>query len=302
MMEEFTMLDRRQFVRGAAALSAGVVALPSIGIGAQSDGTPEAGTPEAGTPLVPVDISTLPLKNPGQLTIHTDQPVFPPWFIDNDPSNGQGFEGALAAAIAERLGFTLEQVEWGYTSFNASYAPGPKDFDFYITEVSITEERDRAVDFSDPYYNSPLTVVAAEGSPVAEASTLEELRTFTYATQVGTTWLTYILDVLQPESDPLVLDTTSDALTQLANGAVDAVVLDLETSIFVTTEQFEGLVIAGVLPGDPPGEGMGMVFEEGSELVPYVNSALASLIADGTRDALIEEWLPQPDELHQFSE
>jgi polar amino acid transport system substrate-binding protein len=300
-MEEFTMLDRRHFICGAA-LSAGLVVMPGSSTWAQSDGTPESGTPEAGTPVVPVDISTLPLKNEGQLTIHTDQPVFPPWFIDNDPSNGQGFEGALAAAIAERLGFTPEQVEWGYTSFNASYAPGPKEFDFYITEVSITDERDRAVDFSDPYYNSPLTVVTAEGSPVTEASTLDELRTFSYATQVGTTWFTYIADTIQPESDPLVLDTTSDALQQLANGAVDAVVLDLETAMFVTTDQFEGLVIAGVLPGDPPGAGMGMVFEEGSELVPYVNSALASLIADGTRDALVEEWLPQPDELPQFSE
>jgi polar amino acid transport system substrate-binding protein len=301
-MEEFTMLDRRHFVRGAAALSAGLVVFPGSSARAQSDGTPESGTPEAGTPVVPVDISTLPLKNEGQLTIHTDQPVFPPWFIDNDPSNGQGFEGALAAAIAERLGFTPEQVEWGYTSFNASYAPGPKEFDFYITEVSITEERDRAVDFSDPYYESPLTVVTAEGSPVTEASSLDELRQFSYATQVGTTWFSYIVDVIQPESDPLVLDTTSDALTQLANGAVDAVVLDLETSMFVTTEQFEGLVIAGVLPGDPPGDGMGMVFEEGSAMVPYVNSALASLIADGSRDALVEEWLPQPEELPQFSE
>jgi polar amino acid transport system substrate-binding protein len=199
------------------------------------------------------------------------------------------------------LGFMRDQVEWGYTSFNASYAPGPKGFDFYITEVSITEERDRAVDFSDPYYVSPLVVVTPEGSPVTEVSSLDELRDYTFATQIGTTWYSYIVDVIQPESDPLVLDTTSDALQQLVNGAVDAVVLDLETAEFVTTIQFEGLVIVGVLPGDPGG-GMGMVFEEGSELVPYVNAALASLREDGTLDALAEEWLTQPEELPQISE
>ena len=226
---------------------------------------PAAGTPEA-TPVVPVaDISTLPLKNPGQLTPHHDELVFPPWFIDEDPSNGQGFEGALAAAIAERLGFTPDQVVWGVTAFNVSYAPGPKEFDFYIAEVSITEERKEAVDFSDPYYTSPLTVVTTEGSPVAEATTLDELKQFTFAAQVGTTYYTYIADIIQPEAEPLVLDVTLDSLTQLVNGAADAVVLDLETAIFVTTEQYEGLVIAGVLPGNV-GSGMGLVFEKGSEL------------------------------------
>jgi polar amino acid transport system substrate-binding protein len=295
------MLNRRQFVRGAAALSATATVLPALHASAQTDATPGAGTPAAGTPVAPFDISMLPLRNSGQLTIHTDQPVFPPWFIDNDPSNGQGFEGALAAAIAERMGFQPDQVEWGYTSFNASYAPGPKEFDFYITEVSVTEERKEAVDFSIPYYNSPLTVVAAEGSPVTEATTVEELRQYTFATQVGTTWFTYIDETIQPEADQLVFDTTADALQQLANGAADAAVLDLETAQFVTTEQFEGLVIVGLLPGEPPGEGMGLVFEKGSELVPYVNSALQSLIDDGTRDTLIEEWLTTPDELMQFS-
>ena len=287
------MSDRRQFVRRATVLGAAAALTPRLQALAQDAGTPAAGTPEA-TPVVPVaDISTLPLKNPGQLTPHHDELVFPPWFIDEDPSNGQGFEGALAAAIAERLGFTPDQVVWGVTAFNVSYAPGPKEFDFYIAEVSITEERKEAVDFSDPYYTSPLTVVTTEGSPVAEATTLDELKQFTFAAQVGTTYYTYIADIIQPEAEPLVLDVTLDSLTQLVNGAADAVVLDLETAIFVTTEQYEGLVIAGVLPGNV-GEGMGLVFEKGSELVPYVNSAIASLIADGTRDALIEEWLPGP--------
>jgi len=290
------MLDRRQFVGRATALAAIAAISPRFSAQAQPDATPAAGTP-----VVPVDISTLPLKTAGQLTIHADQPLFPPWFIDNDPTNGQGFEGSLAAALADRLGFTPDQVEWGYTSFNASYAPGPKEFDFYITEVSITEARKEAVDFSDSYYLSPLTIVTTEGSAVAGATTLEELRSFTFATQVGTTYLIYIENTIQPEPEPLVLDTTADSIQQLVNSAADAVVLDLETANFVTTIEFEGLVIAGVLPGNP-GDGMGIVFEKGSELVPYLNSALASLIADGTRDRLAEEWLPQPEELRQFGE
>jgi len=133
------MSHRRQFIRSGVALAA-VGFAPRLSALAQSD----AATPAA-TPVVPTDIATLPLKNSGQLTIHADKPAYPPFFIDDDPSNGKGFESALAYAIGERLGFTRDQIVWGYTSFNASYAPGPKDFDFYITHVCITEELKRSV-------------------------------------------------------------------------------------------------------------------------------------------------------------
>jgi len=290
------MTDRRRFILRAAALGVGAATSIRYGAFAQSDATPPAATP-----IVPVDIATLPLKKAGQLTIHADQPLFPPWFIDNDPTNGKGFEGSIAVALAERLGFTKEQVVWGYTSFNASYAPGPKDFDFYITEVSITEARKKAVEFSDAYYKSPLTIVTTADSEVLQAKSLSDLRKFKFGSQVGTTYYTYIADTIKPDQEPLVFDTNSDSLTALVNGTVDAVIEDLETANFVTTIGFEGLAIAGVLPGNP-GDGMGLVFEKGSTLVPYLNSALASLIADGTRDKLAKEWLPQPADLPQFAE
>ena len=295
------MPNRRQFVRSGAALVAAAAASSRLVALAQSDSgtpaaTPAAATPAAATPVVPVDISTLPLKKAGQLTIHADQPAYPPFFIDNDPTNGKGFESAIAYAIGERLGFTREQINWGYTSFNASYAPGPKDFDFYISQVSITEERKEAVDFSDSYYKSPLVVVTKQDSPVLQAKTLVDLAGFSYGAQVGTLYYIAITDYIKPEEDTLVFDTTADSLTALVNGQVDAVIQDLESANFITSEQFEGLVIAGQLP-ENPGQGMALVFEKGSTLIPYVNSALASLIADGTRDELVEEWLPKPGDL-----
>ena len=156
------MTSRRRFIQGAVAAAAvGALASTQLHSSAQ-DSTPES-TPAAATPIVPVDISTLPLKKEGELTIHADQPLYAPWFIDNDPTNGKGFEGSVAYALAERLGFTRDQVKWGYTSFNTSYAPGPKDFDFYITEVSITEKRAEAVDFSNSYYQTPLVLIAKTG-------------------------------------------------------------------------------------------------------------------------------------------
>jgi len=289
------MPNRRQFVRSGVAVAA-VGLAPRLSALAQSD----AATPAAATPVVPTDISTLPLKNPGQLTIHADQPAYPPFFVDNDPSNGEGFESALAYAVGERLGFDRDQITWGYTSFNASYAPGPKDFDFYITQVSITEARKRAVDFSDPYYTSPLVVVTKDDSPVLEATTLAELAKFRFGAQVGTTYYIAITEDIKPETETLVFDTTADSLTALVNGQIDAVIQDQESANYITSVEFEGLAIAGQLP-ENPGEGTGMVFEKGSALVPYVNASLASVIADGTRDELVEEWLAPPADRTVYS-
>src|ERR671910_402974 len=227
-------------------------------------------------------------------------PPSPPFFIDDDPSNGKGFESALAYAVGERLGFTRDQITWGYTSFNASYAPGPKEFDFYITQVSITEERKRAVDFSDPYYIAPLVVVTKEDSPVVEATTLAELAKFSFGAQVGTTYYIAITEDIKPETETLVFDTTADSLTALVNGQIDAVIQDLQSAEYIRSVEFEGLAIAGQLP-ENPGQGTGMVFEKGSALVPYVNAALASVIADGTRDKLVEEWLAKPADLIVYS-
>jgi polar amino acid transport system substrate-binding protein len=290
------MIDRRRLLQRGALLAGAAALAPRLSVAAQSD----TATPPAATPIVPVDISTLPLKNEGKLTIHADQPLYEPWFIDNDPTNGKGFEGALAYAIGERLGFTREQIEWGYTSFNTSYAPGPKEFDFYMTEVSITDVRAEVVDFSDPYYQSPLVIVTKKDSPVLQAKTLAELAEFKFGTQIGTVYHTYLVETVKPKQDPLVYDTNADSLQALENGQVDAVIENLEIGIFNTTIQFDDLAMGGLLPGNP-GKGMGLVFEKGSELVPYVNSALASVIADGTRDKIAEEWLPKTDNLITYS-
>lgn len=287
---------RRQLLQSGAALAAAAALGPRAVALAQS-ATPAA-TPVL--PALPADIATLPLKNKGRLTIHTDQPAYPPFFVDNDPTNGKGFESAIAFAVADKLGFKKEEVDWGYTSFNASYAPGPKPFDFYIAQVSITDERKKGVDFSAPYYKSPLTVVAKEDSPVQQAKTLADLKQFVFGSQVGTIYYLAVADDIKPDKDQLVFDTTDASLAALKNGQVDAVVVDLETANYVTSEQVKGTKIVGMLPMNP-GQGSGLVFEKGSKLVPYADAAIAALIADGTRDKLIKEWLAPPADLITFS-
>jgi polar amino acid transport system substrate-binding protein len=288
-------LTRRRVVAGLAVAGA---AAPFAHLRtAAQDATPAA-TPTVPEP--PFDIATLPLLNPGMLTVHADQPLYEPWFIDNDPTNGEGFESALVYALAEVMGFTPEQVEWGYTAFNASYAPGPKPFDFYITEVSITEPRKEAVSFSDGYHSTPFVILAPDDSPAQEATSLADLRQYRFGTLVNSSYAQYITEVIQPEPDISVYNTNADALQALANGQVDVNVESLDIATEVITDQFPELDIVGILPG--PGTELGMVFEKDSPLVPYVNAALAKVREDGTLDDLVEEWLPSPPDYPRIAE
>ena len=292
--------SRREIVAGLAA--AGVTGSTFVAQGRLA-GAQDATPATDGTPVAvaqEIDNAALPLKQPGKLIVHADQPLYEPWFIDNDPSNGEGFESALVYALAEQLGFTPDQVEWGYTAFNASYAPGPKDFDFYITEVSITEPRKEAVSFSDGYYSTPFVIIAPDDSPAQEAKTLADLRGYRFGTLVNSSYATYITDVIKPEQEMFVFNTNAEAIQALANGQVDVNVESREIANEVVTDQFPELGIVGTLPG--PGTELGMVFEKDSPLVPFVNQALANLRADGTLEALVEEWLPAPPELPAIAE
>ena len=174
-----------------------------------------------GTPVSTCAADELELITPGTLTIATDNPAFPPWVIDNKPENGKGYEPALAYEIADRLGFDAGDVTWIVVPFNNSYAPGPKDFDFDINNVSITPEREEVVDFSDGYYDMTQALLVLKGSPLEDATTMAEVKDGSYGAQIGTTSLTFINTVIQPTTDPSVYETTNDAKAALRNGDID---------------------------------------------------------------------------------
>lgn len=261
----------------------------------------QVATPGA-TPSVEIgDPSILPLKEAGKFIAHTDEPAFEPWIFDNDPTNGQGFESGLIYAVAEKLGFTEDQVEWGRTPWNNSFAPGPKPFDVYIGQVSVTPERARAVGFSRPYVQGQLAVIALEGSPVLEAETFEDLAQFSWGVQIGSTYYSYLEDHIQPEGEVMVFDTNLDSLTALSNGTVDAGIQDLQIAYYVTGDQFPEMEIAGVLPVRGDG-GSGLVTELDSELIPYLDAAIIALENDGTIQALFDEYLAPAPGLKEFAE
>jgi polar amino acid transport system substrate-binding protein len=228
----------------------------------------------------------------GTLTVGTDSPAYDPWFRHNDPTNGQGYESAVAYAVAKQLGFDRSAVTWTKVPFNSSYAPGPKHFDFDINQISITPARAKVVDFSDGYYDAAQAVIAVKGSPVASATSLADLKKYKIGAQTGTTSLTAIRDQIQPDSDAVVFQNTNDAKQALLNGQVDAIVADLPTAFYLTAAEIpKGTIVGQFQQTGGVKEQFGMLFAKGNALVGCVNQALAAVKSDGTLAGFEKKWL-----------
>lgn len=239
------------------------------------------------------DLTSLQLVTPAALTVATGEPVFEPWMVDDDPSNGEGFESALVYALAEQMGFEDDQVTWVRTGFDEAIAPGDKEWDFNIQQYSITPERDEVVDFSDGYYAVEQAVVAEDGTDVSLATSVDDLAEARLGAALGTTSFIYAEEVIAPSADVLAFDDNADAKAALEANQVDALIFDVPTAYFVTAVEIPEASIVGVLPVADEADELGMLFPDGSELVPCVNQALATLVEDGTLDSLESEWLDQ---------
>jgi polar amino acid transport system substrate-binding protein len=224
----------------------------------------------------------------GQLTVATDKPVYPPWFADNKPTNGQGYESAVAYAVAAQLGFSKSQVTWAYEPFDSSYAPGTKKFDFDINEISYSAARAQAVTFSDSYYDVQQALVALKGSPIVSKHSPADLKGYVYGDQVGTTSLTFINSQIQPAKTPKVFETLNDVKQALGTKQIAALVTDTPTAEFITTEIPHSVVVAQF---PSTGEHYGLLFAKGNPLVTCVNKALATLKSNGTLAKLTGQYL-----------
>jgi polar amino acid transport system substrate-binding protein len=235
---------------------------------------------------------SLAVRSAGKLTIGTDKPAFEPWFSGDDPTNGKGYESAVAYAVADKLGFGKDQVSWVVASFNSVIAPGPKTFDFDINQVSITDQRKAAVDFSSGYYDVTQAIITVKGSTIAGAKTLADLKGAKIGAQVGTTSLKTVQDVISPTQKPAVFNTNDDAKLALTNGQIDGLVLDLPTSLFEVNADLKNGVLIGQFAnaGGTP-EQFGLVLDKGSKLTSCVSQAVDALRTDGTLKKLEDQWL-----------
>ena len=223
------------------------------------------------------------------LTVATDSPAYPPWFENNKPGNGQGYESAVAYAVAKQLGFTTAQVKWATEPFDSAYAPGPKKFDFDVNEVSYTAERAQAVTFSDSYYDVQQSLVALKGSAITTKHSPADLKGYVFGDQIGTTSLTFINSQIQPTQTPKAYNTLDDVKQALDTKQIAAFVTDTPTAQYITSSQIPGSVMVAQFPST--GEHYGLLFAKGNPLVTCVNQALSTLRANGTLTAIAQKYL-----------
>jgi polar amino acid transport system substrate-binding protein len=225
----------------------------------------------------------------GVLTVATDKPAYPPWFVNNNPANGQGYESAVTYAVAGQLGFKPSQVKWAYEPFNNSYAPGPKKFDFDVNEISYSAQRAQVVTFSDSYYDVQQALVALKNSPIVTKHAPADLKAYVYGDQVGTTSLAFINGQIQPSHQPKVFESLNDVKQALQTRQIAALVTDTPTAQYISSSQIPGSVMVAQFPS--AGEHYGLLFAKGNPLVSCVNKALAALRENGTLARLQNKWL-----------
>lgn len=237
-------------------------------------------------PTDPCATESLPLYTAGALTVATDRPAYPPWF-EGSPKNYSGYEGEVASEIANRLGL---DITWVVEPFNKSYAPGQKDYDFDINQITITPARSEAVDFSVPYFEDNQGILVMKDSPAAAATSIEDLKSTQLGAQVGTTSLAFIQTIVQPDAEPKIFDTTNDAKSALEAGQIDAFVTDVVTTVYLRDFEIKGSEVIGQYP-EP--EYFGLLFEKGNPLKECVDAVVLEMEADGTLAALSDEFLQQ---------
>jgi len=237
--------------------------------------------------------SACPTIESGKLTIATGTPAFEPWVVGDAPETGEGFEAAVAYAVAGELGYTNENVVWVRTGFDEAIQPGAKNFDFNLQQYSITDERKATVSFSEPYYSTNQAVVGFADSPVASATKVSELKELKFGAQSGTTSLDFINNVIKPTNEPFVYDDNAGAKAALEAKQIDAIVVDLPTAFYISAVEIEGSKVIGQFPLSDAvaADNFGLLFDKDNKLVDCVNTALGALKESGKLAEIEKTWL-----------
>ncbi len=270
-------MSRSRLLTLAAGITVAAFAL--AGCAGGTGGTDASAEPDAG------------YVTPGKLTIATGDIAYYPYVIDDDPASGEGFEAAIAYAIADKLGFEAEDVEWVRTSFEAAIAPGPKNFDFNIQQYTITDERKQAVDFSSPYYSASQAIVAVTGGAADGVDSIDGLKDLVIGAMAGSTSAQTLDEVVQPTTAPQLFSSNEDVVAALNAGQIDAFVIDLPTAYLATAMYIEDSFIVGELPAGGIPDEWGVVLSKDSPLTDQVSAAIDELREDGTLAAITDEWL-----------
>jgi polar amino acid transport system substrate-binding protein len=263
-----------------------IVALTLAACGGDDEASAPAGGAEGGG-------SGLQLKTEGQLTVGAEFPVA--GFLELPIENPTGFEVDFAKALAEELG--VAKVEWVNTPFSGLFSPAPKNFDMAINEITITDERARVVDFSDPYFDANQGFLVTKGGPGENARSIADMNDLQFGFQATTTGGDYITKTIKPDKQPREYSTLGAATRALANGQIDAFVMDVAIGSSLVKELPDEIAMTGQFT---TGEQYGVLFEKGNPLRARVNEAIAAVKSSGRLEEMQAEWFPGTEDLPVF--
>ncbi|MGH1415254.1 MAG: ABC transporter substrate-binding protein [Pelagimonas sp.] len=230
----------------------------------------------------------------GTLTIATGNPAYYPWVMDDAPESGQGFEAAVAYAVAAEMGFGADAVTWIRTSFDQAIQPGAKDFDINMQQFSITPEREEMVDFSVPYYTSAMAVLTTKSVVDGGASAdVASLKSLIWGADANTTAVPMLQDLIAPEKDPLLYDDNADVTAAMQAGQIDAALFDLPTALYLSAVVLNDGALLGQFPADRSEnpDQFGMLMAEGSALKECVDAAITTLTDNGKLAEIEAKWM-----------
>lgn len=270
------------------ALSAVAVLLLSACSSASTDSAAPAEESSAASTCSKDSLATIA---PGTITIATGEPAYFPWVIDDKPESGEGFESAVAYAVAEKLGYTKEEVVWKRTTFDGAIAPGVKDYDFNLQQFSITDERKKVVDFSSPYYTASQVIVSFKGSAIDGKTSIADLKSAKIGAAVGTTSLEAAQTIIAPDTEVQVFNDNAAAVQALKNKQIDGIVVDLPTGYYLAGVEIESGLLVGQLPSSGTGDQFGLLLTKDSPITACISEAVDAIAADGTLASIEEKWL-----------
>jgi len=237
----------------------------------------------------PTDLKTVAAST---LTIATGEPAYPPWVLNDKPESGEGFEAAVAYAVAKQLGYTNDQVKWIRTTFDGAIAPGPKNFDFNIQQYSITDERAKVVDFSSAYYFSNQAIVSYKGSKIEKITSIAGLKDA--KAKIGAAVASTSLDAAEKVLGlkPSVFNDNAAAVTALKNKQIDGIVVDLPTAFYLSAAEVTNGIIVGQFKNvDGADKGAGVLLAKDSPVTACVTKAIDALRDNGELAAIEAKWL-----------
>jgi polar amino acid transport system substrate-binding protein len=263
---------------------AGTLLLAACG----DDKAEDSGTASGGASSDPKACAEGKTLTAGTLTIATGEPAFPPYVMnDATPEDGEGFEAAIAMAVAKEMGFEATNVKWVRTAFDAAVAPGPKDFDFNLQQYTITADRAKVVSFSDPYYTAAQAVIGLVDSDVGT-----DVKKMKLGAAAGTTSVTYAEDTIKPESAVQVFNDNAAAKAALDAKQIDAIVADLPTALYLAAVEFENATVFGQIEGSGTDQ-FGLLMAKDNALVDCVNGALKKMKDSGELDKITVKWMSE---------